>query len=491
MISYNDLKKLNAKGNVIPVYTKIPADLDTPVTAFIKLAQNKKNSFLLESIEGGEKLARYSFVGFDPFLVIEGYANQVFVKKDKVKKEFEVPPHEFIKELFSVYQPIRIEELPRFTGGAVGYFAYDTIRWFEDIPDQCESDLDLPEVLFGLYRNIIAFDHLKQEIVIISNILHEPGESGLKKKYNEAKNQLDDIVKKLQTKTAHPEQQKKTKPKVSADYSQEQFVKMIQKAKKYIKEGDIFQVVLSQRWQIESGNSPLQVYRNLRRLNPSPYMFLLNFGDNSIIGSSPEMMVRVEHNQIETRPIAGTRPRGKNEEEDNKRIKDLITDEKELAEHTMLLDLGRNDCGRVSRPGTVEVKDFMRIEKYSHVIHIVSSVVGQLDKQFSATDGLFACFPAGTVSGAPKIRAMEIIDELEKFKRSVYAGAIAYIDFWGNLDSCIAIRTVVKTKNKYYLQAGAGIVADSKPKNEFRETQAKARALLKAITGDENYDFDA
>lgn len=491
MISFEQLKKLNSKGNVIPVYRKIPADLDTPVGAFIKLAKNKKNSFLLESIEGGEKLARYSFVGFDPFLVIEGNGASVVVKKDKVKKEFEAPPQDFIKELFSVYKPIRIEELPRFTGGAVGYFAYDTIRWFEDIPDDNEADLDLPEMLFGLYRNIVAFDHLKQEIVIISNILHEPGESGLKNKYTEAKTILDGIVKQLQSKTARPDPIKATKPKVSADYSQEQFVKMVKKAKKYIKEGDIFQVVLSQRWQIESDNSPLQVYRNLRRLNPSPYMFLLNFGNNSIIGSSPEMMVRVENNQIETRPIAGTRPRGKNEDEDNKLIKSLVADEKELAEHTMLLDLGRNDCGRVSQPGTVAVKDYMHIEKYSHVIHIVSSVTGQLDKSFSATDGLFACFPAGTVSGAPKIRAMEIIDELEQYKRSVYAGAVAYIDFWGNLDSCIAIRTVVKTNGRYYLQAGAGIVADSKPKKEFLETQAKARALLKAITGDEQYDFDA
>lgn len=486
MLSFSDIKKLNTKGNVIPLYKKIPADLDTPVAAFMKLAKKKQDSFLLESIEGGEKLARYSFIGFDPFLIVEGYKNKVILKQGKHVKELEAEPHEFIKELFSFYKPIHFPDLPRFTGGGVGYFSYDSIRWIEDIPDENPDALKLPEMRFGLFQNIIAFDHLKQEILIISNILHDKQEKGLKKKYDEAKKMIDDCVIRLRKNIPKNNNKKPHKPSIKAQYTQPAFCKMVTKAKKYIKEGDIFQVVLSQRWEIKTGQSALSVYRNLRRINPSPYMFLLKFGDDAVIGSSPEMMVRIEHDQIETRPIAGTRPRGKDEKEDDKRIADLMADEKELAEHTMLLDLGRNDLGRVSRPGSVHVKDNMIIEKYSHVIHIVSSVVGKMMKQMKPIDGFFACFPAGTVSGAPKIRAMKIIDELEKSKRSVYAGAVAYLDFWGNLDSCIAIRTVIKKKNSYFVQAGAGIVADSKPVREFKETKAKARVLMEAITGDES-----
>ena len=486
MLTFKEVQKLNAKGNVIPLCTRISADLDTPVSAFIKLTGGKKDAFLLESIEGGEKLARYSFVGFDPFLIIEGDKNGVILRQGKVVKKVDADPQEFIKELFSFYKPVQIGDLPRFTGGGVGYFAYDTIRWVEDIPDKNIDVLNLPEMRIGLFQNIIAFDHLKQEIIIISNILHDKSEKGLKKKYDDAKAAIADSAVKLSKNIPKIQPTPKFKANLKSNYSEAEFSKMVRKAQKYIKEGDIFQVVLSQRWEIESKKSDLAVYRKLRRINPSPYMFLLRFENDAVIGSSPEMMVRIEKDIIETRPIAGTRPRGKNDAEDEKQIKDLLADEKELAEHTMLMDLGRNDIGRVSVAGSVKVKDNMIIEKYSHVIHIVSSVVGKLLKKMKPLDGFFACFPAGTVSGAPKIRAMEIIDELEKEKRSVYAGSIAYLDFWGNLDSCIAIRTVIKKNNKYYVQAGAGIVADSKPKREYNETKAKAQVLMEAIVGEDD-----
>ncbi len=484
MISLNEVKKLNRKGNVIPVHVRIPADLDTPVSAFMKLAAGKKEAFLLESIEGGEKLARYSFIGFDPFLTIEGGREKVRVSSGNNSREYEAEPHEFLDELFSVYKPVKVGDLPRFTGGAVGYFAYDTIRWLEKLPDGNPDDIKLPEMRFGLFSRIIAFDHLRQEIVVIANILHDNGKPGLKSKYDEAVDSLEQIVRQLERPLRKERSGAATKPKLTARYDRKQFCSMVTEARKYIKEGDIFQVVLSQRWDIQSKRSALEVYRRLRRTNPSPYMFLIKFGKNAVIGSSPEMLTRVENRTIETRPIAGTRPRGKTEEEDLKMIRDLLADEKELAEHTMLLDLGRNDLGRVSRPGTVEVQDNMIIEKYSHVIHIVSSVIGKLDNRVSALEGLLACFPAGTVSGAPKIRAMEIIDELEKLRRGVYAGAVTYLDFWGNLDSCITIRTVVKKGETYYVQAGAGIVADSKPVREFNETEAKARVIIDAIMKD-------
>jgi len=486
MISYQEVRKLNSQGNVIPVFTRIPSDLETPVSAFMKLASSSKYSFLLESIEGGEKLARYSFIGFDPFLVVEGSKNEITLRKGRATKRVECQPHQFLNDLFKVYDPVRVENLPRFTGGGVGYFAYDTIRWVERLPDQNPEEIGMPEMLFGLYESIVAFDHLKQEMIVISNILHDQGKPGLKKKHAAALKKIGTIIQKLQKPLSSRDRQlPHERAHVKALTEQRDFAGIVRKAKHYIKEGDIFQVVLSQRWDIKSEQKPLSVYRRLRRINPSPYMFLLNFGDTAVIGSSPEMMVRVESGKIETRPIAGTRPRGRNEAEDNKRISDLLSDTKELAEHTMLLDLGRNDIGRVSKPGSVKVKDQMIIEKYSHVIHIVSSVRGNMKKSKTPIDGLFACFPAGTVSGAPKIRAMEIIDELESSRRGVYAGAVAYLDFWGNLDSCIAIRTVVKNDKHYYVQAGAGIVADSKPLREYRETESKAKALIEAVTGKE------
>lgn len=483
MISYAEAKAMAERGNVVPVFTRVPSDLETPVSAFMKLAARKKYAFLLESIEGGEKLARYSFIGFDPFLTLQGQADAMIVRKGRFSKRFACDPKDFLDGLFEVYQPVRVEGLPRFTGGGVGFFAYDTIRWTERVPDDNPDNIGLPEMMFGIYSTILAFDHLKQEIIIIANILHEPDERGFKAKYARARKSIEDIAERLTRplRRMTPTRSKAGRPKALTEQSE--FEKTVRQAKKHIREGDVFQVVLSQRWQIGSDESALEVYRRLRRINPSPYMFLLNFGNDSIVGASPEMMVRIEDRDIETRPIAGTRPRGRTEDEDNRRIADLKADPKEVAEHTMLLDLGRNDLGRVCQPGTVRVKDNMTVEKYSHVIHLVSSVVGRLQRGRSALDGLFACAPAGTVSGAPKIRAMEIIDDLEKSHRGVYAGTIAYLDFWGNLDSCIAIRTIVKRGRDYYVQAGAGIVADSKPRREFEETRAKAGALIEAIVG--------
>ncbi len=484
MISFAEVQKLSKQGNVIPLFVKIPADLDTPVSAFIKLAATKKQSFLLESIEGGEKLARYSFLGFDPFLLIESDGKKLIVKSGKKASRIKQKPIAYLKELFGAYSPVSMKGLPRFTGGAVGYFAYDTIRWTEKIPDKNRDNIGLPEMLLGLYSRIIVFDHLKQEIIVIANIIADKNGKSLASQYKEGTQWINSSMAQLAKPIKNKPASKKTKTsaKVIAHTQQEHFVDIVRKAKHYIKEGDIYQVVLSQRWHIKSNKSALEVYRKLRRINPSPYMFLLNFGDNAIVGASPEMMVRIEKGIIETRPIAGTRPRGEDDEEDNRLIKELLSDEKELSEHTMLLDLGRNDIGRVSATGSVQVKEKMIVEKYSHVIHIVSSVTGNLHGNCQPIDGHFACFPAGTVSGAPKIRAMQIIDELEKEKRGVYAGSIAYLDFWGNLDSCIAIRTLVKKGKTYYIQAGAGIVADSDPDKEYNETQSKAFAAIQAVT---------
>ena len=486
MITLAQVKKLNKKSNVIPVFRRISADLDTPVSAFIKLAAAKKDSFLLESVDGGEKLARYSFLGLEPFLIIESNGHNVTLQQGTTRKKTLASPIEFLKGLFEIYEPAPVAGLPRFTGGAVGYFSYDTIRLMERIPDVNPDEIGLPDMRFGLFSRIVVFDHLKQEIIVIANILHDQGKDGLEAKYEAAVAAVDLYVKKLQA-TRRPPADKVTEiSRITPHYDKAEFEKLVVRAKRYIKEGDIFQVVLSQRWHIDTDRSALSVYRRLRRINPSPYMFMLNFGQTSLIGASPEMMVRVEKGNIEMRPIAGTCPRGKDEQEDEKLIRNLLADPKELAEHTMLLDLGRNDVGRVSRPGTVQLKDHMIIEKYSHVSHIVSSVVGKLKANTVPLDGHLACFPAGTVSGAPKIRAMEIIDELEKERRGVYAGSICYMDFWGNLDSCIAIRTVVKKGRRYYIQAGAGIVADSKPAREFLETEAKAHALISAVRGDDD-----
>ncbi len=486
MLTLSDIQKLNNKGNVIPLHKRIPADLDTPVSAYLKLRGRSKQSFLLESVEGGETLARYSFLGFNPFLVIEGTNDGVTLIQNRKRRTIEVSPIEFVKELFEQYKPVPLHDLPRFTGGAVGYFGYDTIRWIEELPDNNPDLIGLPDLRLGLFREVVAFDHSKQEIVIIANILHDKGKKGLKQKYADARKAIHD----METRLKKPLPKQKPLPKgkrtrLEPHYTRKEFETMVRRAKKYIYEGDIFQVVISQTWHVDSKRDALSVYRRLRRINPSPYMFLLTFGDDAVVGASPEMLVRIENQRIENRPIAGTRPRGKDAAEDKALELDMLNDEKEVAEHTMLLDLGRNDIGRVSRPGGVKVEQQMMVERYSHVMHLVSIVSGQLKKEIGAIEGHYACFPAGTLSGAPKVRAMEIIDELEKERRGVYAGSIGYIDFWGNLDACVAIRLLVKRKNRYVIQAGAGIVADSKPAREFRESENKAHAMVEAVIGDD------
>ncbi len=484
MLTFSEVRELNQRSNVIPLVTRVPSDVETPVTAWLKLCRNSRYGFLLESVEGGEKLARYSFLGRDPFLVVQGWRNRVRLLQGKHAREIEALPIPFLAELFAAYRPATRPDLPRFTGGGVGYFSYDSVRWNERIPDRNPDQLGLPEMQIGLYRDLIVFDHLRQEIVLIANILHDVKASGLRDAYNDGRRRLETMIAHLgRPIRSIPSLDPVLRSQPRVNIQGDDFKRLVTRAKRHIREGDVFQVVLSRRWEINHDVNPLTIYRRLRRRNPSPYLFLLRLGEASVIGSSPEMMVRVEGKRIETRPIAGTRPRGESPDADQRLANDLLADPKERAEHTMLIDLGRNDVGRVARAGSVNVPELMTIERYSHVMHIVSSVTGQLRRDVSPIDAHFACFPAGTLSGAPKIRAMEIIDDLEPVRRGIYGGSIGYIDFWGNLDSCIAIRTVVQTNGSSHIQAGAGIVADSRPTREVEETEAKAESALRAVTG--------
>ncbi len=500
MFSFSKVKHLAKEGNVIPLFVRVSADLDTPVSTFLRLAKGKRYSFLLESIEGGEKLARYSFIAFDPFMRVEVSApinktddskeRQIKVICGSERETLVATPLKVINRILKRFKPVKIEGIPRFSGGAVGYFAYDTIGWIENYSDINSDEIDMPDCVLGFYQSVVVFDHLKQEIILISNILvDEPipeASLSLKEKYDSAKQWLEATEKRLLksiSKKGANTSTIKSKSKLVSLTARKDFERIVRKAKKYIKEGDIFQVVLSRRWKTKSTLTAIEIYRRLRRINPSPYMFLLQLGDAAVIGSSPEMLARIERRSIITHPIAGTRPRGANEKEDRRNEQSLIHDKKELAEHTMLLDLGRNDIGRVSKTGSVKVIRQMEIERYSHVMHLVSAVEGELPRSVTGLEGMFSCFPAGTVSGAPKIRAMEIIAELEELRRGVYAGAVAYLDFWGNLDSCIAIRTIVKQGDSLHLQAGAGIVADSVPAREYDETAHKAEVLFEALNG--------
>jgi anthranilate synthase component I len=498
MFSLTKVRELAKAGNVIPLFVRVPADLDTPVSTFLRLAKGKRHSFLLESIEGVEKLARYSFIAFDPFMrievsspsveTVESKRRIVEIIRGRKRERMNAEPLVVVNQVLKRFRPVSIEGIPRFSGGAVGYFAYDTAGWVDKFSDVNPDEIDMPDCILGFYQSVVVFDHLKQEIILISNILVDEEVSErpitLIAKYGYAKEWLLNTQRKLLTSPigrASKAESTKRRPNLVSLTSRRGFERIVRKAKKHIKEGDIFQVVLSRRWKTKSKLPSIEIYRKLRRINPSPYMFLLQFGDASVIGSSPEMLARVENDTIVTHPIAGTRPRGDNEAQDRRHEQSLLRDKKELAEHTMLLDLGRNDIGRVSKPGTVRVIRQMEVERYSHVMHMVSAVEGELSARMPALEGMFSCFPAGTVSGAPKIRAMEIIAELEELRRGVYAGAIAYLDFWGNLDSCIAIRTIVKQGESLYLQAGAGIVADSVPAREYDETAHKVEALFEAL----------
>jgi len=491
--SLMEFKKLAKKGNLIPVYREIPADVETPVSSFLRI-DDGKYSYLLESIEGGEKIARYSFLGSDPSVIFRSNGRKIeIIEKPKTKyrrpkvKRFitkKDPLHE-IKHLMQEYTFVPVKGLPRFCGGFVGYIGYDFVRFVEELPDRNPDDLKLPGSVFVLTDTILIFDHLDQTIKVVSNAHVEKGKS-IERVYSEAVKKIDKLTEKLQSSQRRIRARRAKRPKekltIRSNMTQKAFEKIVLKAKEYIRHGDIIQVVLSQRFEAKlNSTKPFNIYRALRSINPSPYMFYLNFGELKLIGSSPEIMVRCEEGTIEVRPIAGTRPRGMTSAQDKRLERELLADPKERAEHIMLVDLGRNDIGRVANFKTVKTPELMAIERYSHVMHIVSDVVGKLGRGKDIYDVVRATFPAGTVTGAPKVRAMEIIDELENIKRGPYAGCVGYFSFSGNTDTCITIRTLVVKDKKAYVQAGAGIVADSEPKKEYKETQNKARAMIKAI----------
>lgn len=480
--SLEEFKEKATKGNLIPVYKEILADLDTPVSAYMKISGGAY-SFLLESVEGGEKWARYCFLGCDPATVIVINGKNISVKSNGAEEKHTAEnPLLFLNEYLSRYKPVSDGDLPRFTGGAVGFFGYDMVRFFEKLPDQTKNDLDIPDALFVITDTLLIFDNISQTIKIVSNAFVEDGD--VEKCYKDAIDKIESIGEKLRRGAPDPvvvQNERTNSSRLESSFAEDDFKKAVLKVKEYILEGDAFQVVLSQRLKFKITQDPFTIYRALRMINPSPYLYFLKFGDLQVVGSSPEVLVRLEGKQVEVRPIAGTRRRGKTEEEDLDLEKDLLKDEKELAEHIMLVDLGRNDLGRVAKINTVEVNERFSIERYSHVMHIVSNVRGVLKDGLNCFDVLQATFPAGTVSGAPKIRAMEIIDELEPTRRGLYAGAVGYIGFSGNMDTAIAIRTLLIKDKTAYLGVGAGIVADSVPEKEFEETMNKGKALLKAI----------
>lgn len=483
--SLDEVRGLSKDYNTIPVSMEVYADMETPISIFKRFEQSKY-CFLLESVEGGEKWGRYSIIGRNPFLVVKSFKNKTIIEKEKGEvSEVEGNPVDVIRSLMEKFKGANLPSMPRFTGGAVGFFGYDMIRYYENLPNVPEDDLNLPESHFLFADELLVFDHVKQKIHIIVN-LHVNG--NIERAYNSVIDRIKSIYNEiLDTRwkindNFKPDFSKKnTELKYISNISKEQYCENVLKAKQYIKDGDIFQVVLSQRLCVETDQNPFNVYRVLRLINPSPYMYYLKFSDYNIVGSSPEMLARVENGIVETCPIAGTRKRGRTKEEDENLEKELLADTKELAEHTMLVDLGRNDIGRVARYGTVKVKDLMHIERYSHVMHIVTNIQGEIREDKTAFDALMSIMPAGTLSGAPKVRAMEIIDELENVKRGPYGGAIGYLSFNGNLDSCITIRTMIFKDNKAYVQSGAGIVADSVPEKEYEECLNKAKALLKAL----------
>jgi anthranilate synthase component 1 len=472
------------KANLVPVFRELPGDLETPVSAFLKL-QGNSPCFLLESVERGEQLGRYSFIGTNPSLTLKASLLQAEVvrqgKSEFISLNQGQDALHLVQELLSQHRVAAASGLPRFFGGAVGYMSYDMVRCFERLPEPDRDELDLPDCLFLFTDTLVIFDHVRHRIQVISNArIH--GEASLA--YEEAVAKIDALIDALSRRLIQATSQvsKSCQAGLESNFTPEQFCTAVKAAKEFIAAGDIFQVVLAQRLHRRTSAKPFSIYRALRMLNPSPYMFYLDFGAFQLIGSSPEMLVKSEEGKAETRPIAGTRPRGKSEAEDKALIEQLLADPKERAEHVMLVDLGRNDLGRVCRYSTVKVPLYMSIEKYSHVIHIVSSVLGDLMEGQDAFGLLRAAFPAGTVSGAPKIRAMEIINELERLKRGPYAGAVGYFSFNGNMDTCITIRTIVMKGDSVYLQAGAGIVADSEPIVEYYETLSKIGALEQAVS---------
>ena len=485
-LSLKQFEDLVSQGHqTIPVYKRILADLLTPVAAWMHLSENNDYAFLLESVENGSQYARYSYLGINPKMILSNRDGKTFSTQNSKTIKIEGSFLDILRNIQSKYNSIKISGMPSFTGGLVGYLGYETISWIENIPIHKESALNVPDSIFMLFEDIIAFDHLKGSALVISNV-NVISSTNIIKQYQAANERIDLIGESLHSDLNYQTPLQLKQSNVSSNFNKSSFIKAVSKAKSYIKEGEVFQLVLSQRFERKTDVKVTNLYRALRTINPSPYMFHLKMKDFDIIGASPELLVKVEDNIVEIRPIAGTRPRGNNEFEDQKLAKDLIYDKKEQAEHLMLLDLARNDVGRVSKYGSVTIPEKMSIENYSHVMHIVSDVKGELANDKDPFDALMSGFPAGTVTGAPKIRAMELIHELEKERRDIYSGTIGFFDFSGDINTCISIRTMVIKDGTVYFQSGAGIVHDSDPNNEYEETINKAKAIMKAIDFAEN-----
>ena len=479
---FSAFSKLARQGNLVPVWENFTADLLTPVGAYLRLARRARYACLLESVEGGEKIARYTFIGANPSEVFR-YVNGACVLEGESRISWtQSNPLDFLRHRVERYRPVRLPGLPPLVAGAIGYFAYDMVRLFERIPDNTRDDLGMDDALMMFYLGLVVFDHVRRRVWIVRNVFTD-GPGSLRAKYNAAVREIRETRRHLAAPLEHgtAAAPRRGPLRVTSNFSRPEFLAAVRKSKKYIQAGDIFQVAVSQRFSARTSADPFEIYRALRVVNPSPYMYFLKLGDAAVVGSSPEMLLKVQGREASYRPIAGTRPRGRDEQEDERLAAELAADPKERAEHIMLVDLGRNDLGRVCEYGSVRVERLEFVERYSHVMHLVSSLRGKLRPDVDCFDALAACFPGGTLSGAPKVRAMEIIDQLEPTRRGVYAGAILYLDFAGNLDSCIAIRTMVVKKGVAYVQAGAGLVADSVPEREYQETVNKARAPIAAL----------
>jgi anthranilate synthase component 1 len=494
--SLKEFLALSRTHTLVPVYRTLMADLETPVSAFLRAAWPERECFLLESVEGGEQVGRYTFIGFTPFKRIVARGRAIAITEGRKTTHIEGDIFAVLRDALGGHKPARLPGLPPFTAGAVGFFAYDAVRQIERLPARAKDELGIPDACLLFFDEVLAFDHVRKEIWLIATA--DVSRGNAKAAYARAQKRLDKLEKSLALPLPRSKPMEHGKLKVKFRTPKSQFLAAVDRTKEYIRAGDAFQVVLSQRFDVAPGVDSFQVYRALRTVNPSPYMFFLRFDPEGplgspalpsskrskpveLAGSSPELLVRVHQGKVEYRPIAGTRPRGASEAQDNALAEEMMHDEKERAEHVMLVDLGRNDVGRVSRFGSVKVDKLMFVERYSHVMHIVSSIEGQLRPDLTAIDALRACFPAGTLSGAPKVRAMEIIEELEPARRGAYGGTVLYADFSGNLDSCIAIRSMLSIGGQGYVQAGAGIVADSVPALEHQESINKAQAMIHAI----------
>lgn len=494
-LSLDDVAALTDQGNVIPIYREIMADMETPVSAYLKIASGPY-SFLLESVEGGERLARYSFIGTDPYLTVRladgiAYANQGGYKQEIAYDD----PLTVLQTFLTPYRTVDVPGLPRFLGGAVGYLSYEAVRYFEDLPVAVNDPNNDPDGVYMFVDTLVVFDHLERRVKVVSHVHTDPAKP-LEVAYQEAVDRIEALAARLETEhvdvpvTERPFPMESVQERARHNIDRDYYDTMIERAREYIQAGDIFQVVLSQRVEVETPAHPFTLYRALRTVNPSPFMFYLQLGEEQIVGASPEALIRLDHGVLTTHPIAGTRRRGASEEEDVALEAELLADEKERAEHVMLVDLARNDIGRVSKPGTVKVPVLLRTDRFSHVIHLVSHVTGELRDDLTAVDALRACFPAGTVSGAPKIRAMEIIAELEPDRRGFYSGCVGYLDYAGNMDMALSLRTVAVRDGVVYMQAGGGIVYDSTADFEYQETLNKMGAAMRAIDLAEEIEAD-